>query len=130
MLIGYNWFAPLFGKTFMDVPMASPVTSVTQTFQAILEILANGQIAAWVPEFPDSKVIAADRKTAIIKLEKVLKKRLKSIERVEIEVDQNNQSIDTLPSIAPDDEYFRELMATLRAERELDDNNPAYTVNW
>lgn len=114
----------------MDVPMASPVTSVTQTFQAILEILANGQIAAWIPEFPDSKVIAADRKTAIIKLEKVLKKRLKSIERVEIEVDQNNQSIDTLPSIAPDDEYFRELMATLRAERELDDNNPAYTVNW
>jgi hypothetical protein len=122
----------------MNPPTASPINSITQPFQAIVEVLANGQVAAWVSEFQDSKVIAADRTTAIIELEKVLKKRLESIERVVIEVDsstetlreQSVQSIDTLPSIPADDQYFRELMATFREERELDDDNPAYTVNW
>jgi hypothetical protein len=47
-----------------------------------------------------------------------------------VEVNRDTQSIDTLPSIPSNDQYFRELMATLRADRELDDDNPAYTVNW
>jgi hypothetical protein len=47
-----------------------------------------------------------------------------------IEVNRDAQNIDTLPSIPSDDQYFRELMATFRAERELEDDNPAYTVNW
>jgi hypothetical protein len=122
----------------MNPPTASPTTSIAQPFQAIVEILANGQVAAWVAEFQDSKVIAADRTTAIVELEKVLKKRLESIERVAIEVDspmetlreRDDQSSDTLPSIPSDDQFFKDLMATFRAERELDDDNPAYTVNW
>jgi hypothetical protein len=44
--------------------------------------------------------------------------------------ERDAQIIDTLPSIPSDDQYFRELMATFRADRELDDDNPAYTVNW
>jgi hypothetical protein len=114
----------------MNSPIASPMNSVAQPFQAIVEILANGQVAAWVTEFQDSKVIAADRTTAIVELEKVLKKRLESIERVVIEVERDTQSIDSLPSIPSDDRYFKDLMATFRADRELDDDNPAYTVNW
>jgi hypothetical protein len=114
----------------MNLPIASPVTSVKHPCQAILEVLTDGRVAAWVPEFPDSKVVAVDRDTAIFELEKVLKKRLVSIERVLIDVDQDTSSVDILPSIPSDDEYFRELMATLRADRELDDDNPAYTVNW
>jgi hypothetical protein len=122
----------------MNPPIASPANSIAQPFQAILEVLANGQVAAWVPDFQDSKVIAADRETAIVELEKALKKRLESIERIVIEVDsppemlreRDAQIIDTLPSIPSDDQYFRELMATFRADRELDDDNPAYTVNW
>jgi hypothetical protein len=117
------------GQFLMNPPTASPINSITQPFQAIVEVLANGQVAAWVSEFQDSKVIAVDRTTAIIELEKVLKKRLESIERVVIEIG-DAQSIDTLPSIPADDQYFRDLMATFRAERELDDDNPAYTVNW
>jgi hypothetical protein len=114
----------------MNSPIASPMNSVAQPFQAIVEILANGQVAAWVAEFQDSKVIAADRTTAIVELEKILKKRLESIERVVIEVERDIQRIDTLPSIPADDRYFKDLMATFRADRELDDDNPAYTVNW
>ena len=114
----------------MNPPIASPTNSTTQPFQAIVEVLANGQVSAWVTEFQDAKVIAADRTTAIVELEKVLKKRLESVERVVIEVNVDIQSIDHLPSIPSDDQYFRELMATLRADRELDDDNPAYTVNW
>jgi hypothetical protein len=114
----------------MNPPTTSPINSIAQPFQAIVEVLADGQVAAWVTEFQDSKVIAADRTTAIIELEKVLKKRLESIERVVIEVERDAPIVDTLPSIPSDDRYFRELMATLRAERELDDDNPAYTVNW
>jgi hypothetical protein len=118
------------GQFSMNPSIASPMNSVAQPFQAIVEILANGQVAAWVTEFQDSKVIAADRTTAIFELEKVLKKRLESIERVVIEVERDIQHIDPLPSIPADDQYFRDLMATLRADRELDDDNPAYTVNW
>jgi hypothetical protein len=130
----------------MNTPIASPINSIVQPFQAIVEVLDNGQVTAWVTEFQDSKVIAADRATAIIELEKVLKKRLESIERVTIEVDsfayvkgdsfaytkgdRDTQSINTLPSIPADDQYFKELMTTFRADRELDDDNPAYTVNW
>ncbi len=124
------------GHFFMNPPITSPENSIAQPFQAILEVLANGQIAAWVPDFQDSKVIAADRETAIVELEKALKKRLESIERIVIEVNspaetlQDAQNIDTLPCIPCDDQYFRELMATFRADRELDNDNPAYTVNW
>jgi hypothetical protein len=122
----------------MNPSIASLMNSISQPFQAIVEVLPNGQVTAWVTEFQDSKVIAADRATAIIELEKVLKKRLESIERVTIEVDsfaytkgdRDTQSIDTLPSIPANDQYFKELMATFRADRELDDDNPAYTVNW
>jgi hypothetical protein len=122
----------------MNPPTTSPINSITKPFQAIVEVLANGQVAAWVTEFQDSKVIAADRTTAIFELEKILKKRLESIERVVIEVgsppenrrEPDAQSLDTLPSIPANDQYFRDLMATLREERELDDDNPAYTVNW
>jgi hypothetical protein len=117
----------------MNLPTALAKTFVLQPFQAILEILPNGQVAAWVPEFPDSKIVAVDRTTAISELEKVLKKRLESIERVAIAVDapaENTQSIDDFPIIPANDEYFRELMATLRADRELDNDNPAYKVNW
>jgi hypothetical protein len=114
----------------MNPLIASPINSVAQPFQAIVEILANGQVTAWVTEFQDSKVIAADRTTAIFELEKVLKKRLESIERVVIEVERDIQHIDTLPSIPADDRYFKDLMAIFRADRELDDDNPAYTVNW
>jgi hypothetical protein len=122
----------------MYPPTASPINSIAQPFQAIVEVLANGQVAAWVTEFQDSKVIAAvgvaslqeNRATAIVELEQVLKKRLESIERVVIEVDFRDGTIDRLPRIPSDDGYFRELMATFRAERELDDDNPAYTVNW
>jgi hypothetical protein len=38
--------------------------------------------------------------------------------------------LDDVPSIDKDDPAFIEFMATLRADRELDDDNPAYTVNW
>jgi hypothetical protein len=79
----------------MNPPIDSPVNSIVQLFQAIVEVLPNGQFTTWVTEFQDSKVIAADssacakgdRATAIIELEKVLKKRLESIECVMIEVD-------------------------------------------
>jgi hypothetical protein len=126
------------GQFSMNPPIVSPANSIVKPFQAILEVLANGQVAAWVPDFQDSKVIAADRETAIVELEKALKKRLESIERIVIEVDsppemlreRDPQIIDTLPSIPSDDQYFRELMATFRADRDLDDDNPAYTVNW
>jgi hypothetical protein len=115
------------GQFLMNPPTASTI----KPFQAIIELLANGQVAAWVTEFQDSKVIAADRTTAIFELEKVLKKRLESVDRVVIEVDSwDAQSIDHLPSIPSDDQYFRELMATLRVDRELDDDNPAHRVNW
>jgi hypothetical protein len=119
----------------MNPPIDSPVNSIVQLFQAIVEVLPNGQFTTWVTEFQDSKVIAADssacakgdRATAIIELEKVLKKRLESIECVMIEVDsfayakgdsfaytkgdsfaytkgdRETQSIDTLPSIPMND---------------------------
>jgi hypothetical protein len=39
-------------------------------------------------------------------------------------------SIAQLPKISKDDPAFIEFMAQLRADRELDSDNPAYTIDW
>jgi hypothetical protein len=44
----------------MNLLMASSKILTPQSFQSILEFLANGQVAAWLPEFPNSKVLAVD----------------------------------------------------------------------
>jgi hypothetical protein len=66
-----------------------------QSFQTILGFLTNGQVLAWVAEFPDSKILAADQATTIIKLKNFLKRQLKNTEYVVIEVDREARSIDT-----------------------------------
>jgi hypothetical protein len=121
----------------MNLPTASPKSFAIQAFQVISETLINGQVAAWMLESPGLKIFAVNRTTAISELEKVLKKCLESTKRMAIEFDSfacakgdlADLNIDTLLSIPADDEYFRELMATFRANRELDDDNTAYTVS-
>ncbi|NJM48082.1 MAG: hypothetical protein HC860_19475 [Alkalinema sp. RU_4_3] len=40
------------------------------------------------------------------------------------------QPINDLPSLPQNDPYWLELMAELRASRQLEEDNPAYTSNW
>ncbi|NJR31325.1 hypothetical protein HC762_00855 [bacterium] len=95
--------------------------------------LADGQVAAWVVELPDCRVVAESKAAAIAQLEPLIDVRMATIDAVEFHLPiagTKPHPLDDVPSIDKDDPAFIEFMATLRADRELDNDNPAYTINW
>jgi hypothetical protein len=110
--------------------MNLPIAPITPAFSAhmILETLADGQVVAWVAELPDCRVVAESRESAIAALEPLVNERM-----MKVEVRPFSITVPTEHPIAKfigmfkDDPDFAEIVAEMRAERELDDNNPAYT---
>jgi hypothetical protein len=117
----------------MNLPIANPPQS-TAAWRFLLETLTDGRVTAWVAELPECRVTAASRAAAIAQLEPLVHERMAGIETVEfhlpIQAMKQPHPLDDVPSIDKDDPAFIEFMATLRANRELDDDNPAYTINW
>jgi predicted RNase H-like HicB family nuclease len=116
----------------LAISKAQPLT--TLSWHILLEQQADGQVVAWVAELPDCRVVAGSREDAIAQLEPLVEKRMAGIEAVEFHLPTQAipqpHPLDDVPSIDKDDPAFIEFMATLRADRELDDDNPAYTINW
>lgn len=61
----------------MNLSLSQPMP--TATWRILLETLDLGQVAAWVAEFPECKVVAESQELAISALEILLKKRLATI---------------------------------------------------
>jgi hypothetical protein len=122
----------------MNLPIATVETASLMTWHLLLESLADGQVAASVAELPDCRVVAASREAAIALLEPLVDDRMAAMEVVPFNVATQTvplaiappHPLDGLPSIDKNDPAFIEFMAALRADRELDDDNPAYTINW
>jgi hypothetical protein len=118
----------------MNLPIASVKAPAPMAWHLMVESLADGQVAAWVAELPDCRVVAASRDAAIAQLEPLVDERMAAIDAVEfylpIQATPQAHPLDDVPSIDKDDPAFIEFMATLRADRELDDDNSAYTINW
>jgi hypothetical protein len=126
----------------MNVPIVTAPGNPVM-WHLVLESLVDGQIAAWVAEWPDCRVVADERKTAIAALNQLWQVRVATDQQRVVEVitcelpiaeagiiTPQKRAILNLPTMDKSDPEFIEFMAALRAERELDDDdNPAYTIN-
>lgn len=96
------------------------------TIPLILEVQASGAIAASTPAFPDCRVEAATRSEAIAHLTQQLQQRLAHSElmsltlAVPIKVESPWNELFGLYQNDPD---FAEIAASLRAERDIDDDS-------
>jgi hypothetical protein len=98
----------------MNLARANSQITAPMTWHLNGGSLANGQVAAWVAELPDCRVVAGSRDAAIAQLEPLVDERMKHPAVKFIGVFEND----------PD---FADILADMRAERELTDDNPAYT---
>jgi hypothetical protein len=98
----------------------------------LLETLADGKITAWVAELPDCRIVADSREAAIAALEPLIEKRTAAIEAVSFQPKLSTTEPAEHPSfqfigIFEDNADFMNILADMRAERELTNDNPAYT---
>jgi hypothetical protein len=105
-----------------------------------VETQADGDFLAWIGEWPECRVTADSREQAIVDLGNRLQEQMvmRSIEVLPLQLSIPESeptpaepvAIAQLPKISKDDPAFIEFMAQLRADRELDADNPAYTIDW
>ena len=101
---------------------------MAQTINLILETRADRKISARSADFPDCVAVAETREEVIALMQKQLDDRLKSIEVVSISLPQQSERpLSDFFGIFKDDPYFADILQGMREERELDDDNPAYT---
>lgn len=106
----------------------SPVSPTTLKMTLLLQTLESGEIAASVLEFPDCRVEAATKAEAIAALDTLLSDRLKNTDIVSLElpipISSDSQSPwSKLFGLFKDDSDFTEIAASIRAERDIDDDS-------
>jgi hypothetical protein len=127
----------------MNLPIITAAGTLPM-WHLVLESLADGKMSAWIAEWPDCQVVTDGRETAIAALNQLWQARMammvadqpREIEVLTCELPIEDGRIITpqiralldLPKLDMYDPDFIEFMAALRAERELDDDNPAYTI--
>lgn len=123
----------------MNLPV-TPVQVANLNCHLWVETQEDGDFLAWIGEWPECRVTADSREQAIVDLGNRLQQQmtLRSIEVLPLQLARPESeptiaeplSIAQLPKISKDDPAFIEFMAQLRADRELDADNPAYTIDW
>jgi hypothetical protein len=63
----------------MNLSIFQPLSTSTLTWHVLVETLEQGQIAVWVAEFLECKVVADSQEAAIAALEELLKHRMTTI---------------------------------------------------
>ncbi len=116
----------------MNLPIATVEPTAPMTWHLMVESLADGQVAAWVAELPDCRVVAGSRDAAIAQLEPLVDERLATIDAVEFQPQLNSFTAAAHPALKfigvfENDPDFADILADMRVERELADDNPAYT---
>jgi hypothetical protein len=74
----------------MNLSLSEPTPTSTLTWHVLVETLEHGQIAAWVAEFPESRVIAESQEEAIAALEALLSKRMATIKVMPLKLSSDN----------------------------------------
>jgi hypothetical protein len=132
----------------MNLPIINPPKPMA-AWRFLLETLTDGRVTAWVAELPECRVTAESREAAIADLETMVHDRIGAIEELpspiqprysvdrrdeahpeDSELFARRQALMSIPKLDQHDPGFIEFMAELRASRELEDDNPAYTINW
>ena len=111
----------------MNIAIDRPSSTL---LQMVVETLPNHQVAAWMVALPDCRVVAESKEAAIVALEARLETRMRAIEVIDfpgLAGKPMEHPVMKFAGIFKDDPDFAEIVAQMRAERELDDDNPAYT---
>lgn len=118
----------------MNFAITTPLSRITHEFlQVLVEALPDGQFAAWAVALPDCRVVAPSREEAIGSLDARLEERMARLEMIERPATLSNSIEHPAMKFAgmfKDDPEFAEIVAEMRAERELEAENPAYTMDW
>lgn len=106
----------------------SPISPTTLKMTLLLQTLESGEIVASVLEFPDCRVEAATKVEAIAALNTLLSERLKNTDIVSLELSIPRSSDSQSPwsklfGLFKDDSDFTEISASIRAERDIDDDS-------
>ena len=101
---------------------------MAQTINLILETRDDRKISARSTDFPDCVAVAETREEAIALIEQQLNDRMQAIEVGSISVPRRGErQLSDLFGIFKDDPYFAEILQGMRKERQLGNDNPAYT---
>jgi hypothetical protein len=116
----------------VNLPIGALETMKPMDWHLMLESLADGQVAAWVAELPDCRVIAASKEAAVAALEPLVDQRMATIESVVFQSQLKISGLSEHPAmkfigVFENDADFADILADMRTERELTDDNPAYT---
>jgi hypothetical protein len=113
----------------LNVAQSQPSANLKVTI--LLENLASGHIAASVLELPDCRVEAPNREEAITQIKAAFLERLKHIETIswDVPVQPSEPTWIKFAGVFKDDSDFQEIMQTIRAERNSNDESevdPSY----
>ncbi|MDF5731831.1 MAG: hypothetical protein PUP92_28445 [Rhizonema sp. PD38] len=108
---------------FINAPQSQPSTNLKVTL--LVETLTSGMVAASIFEFPNCRVEAQTREEAISLIKTAFLERMAQIEaiswNVPIQADQPTWM--QFAGVFKDDLDFQEIMESLRAERNSDDDS-------
>jgi hypothetical protein len=74
----------------MNLSLLQPISTSSLTWYVLVETLEQGQIAAWVAQFPESKVTAESQEAAIAALKTLINKRMVAIKVMPLQLSFQN----------------------------------------
>lgn len=114
----------------MNLHISSVQSSAS--LQILLEQQPDGQIRASIPALPNCSVNSATREAAITAIQQLLSERLTTLEILEVDLNPQQESEKPWMKFAgvfKDDPDFAAIVQSLREEREIEDNSPAYSLD-
>jgi hypothetical protein len=105
----------------------SQSTSTLFTWHILVETLEQAQVAAWVAEFPECKVVADSQDAAIAALENLLKHRMATIKVLPLQLSSENPWL-KLSGRLKDDASFVEWSDRFWAEKQNCDNDEELSI--
>jgi hypothetical protein len=111
----------------MNLSLSHSSSSSTLMWHVLVETLGNGQIAAWVAEFPECRVVADSQDAAIAALEELLKHRLATIKVLPLKLSAEDTWLQ-LSGILKDNASFVEWSDRFWAEKQNPEDDEELSV--
>jgi predicted RNase H-like HicB family nuclease len=113
----------------LELPQPNLLANLKVTL--LLESLRSGKFVASIREFPDCRVQAETRETAIAQIKTIFLERLKNIETIswDIPLQTSEPTWIKFAGVFENDDDFRSIIESIQAERNSDDDSevdPSY----
>jgi hypothetical protein len=112
----------------MNVSLLQPAT--TLTWHVLIDALDHGQVAAWVAEFPECRIVADSQEVAIAELETLLHQRMTTIKVMPLQLSSKNSKNPwvKLSGALKDNESFVEWSDRFWAEKQQNTDEEILSV--